>query len=37
MTKRQRLMLQVLGEICMDPLSEDDVEDHPEEDYSDSD
>ena len=37
MAKRQRFTLQqVLDEIFMDPLSEDDVEDHLEEDYSDS-
>ena len=37
MAKRQRLTLQqVLNEIFMDPLSEDDEEDHREEDYSDS-
>ena len=33
----KKLMLQVLDEIFMDPLSEDDVEDLLEEDYSDSD
>ena len=37
MAKRQRLTLQqVLDEIFMDPLSDDDVEDHLEEGYSDS-
>ena len=37
MTKRQRLTLQqVLDEILIDPLSENDEEDHIEEDYSDS-
>ena len=36
MAKQQRLMLQqVLDEIFMDPLSEDDEEDHLETDYSD--
>ena len=36
MAKQQRLMLQqVLDEIFMDPLSEDDEEDHLEIDYSD--
>ena len=28
MAKRQRFLLRVLDEIFMDPLSEDDVEDH---------
>ena len=38
MAKPQRLMLQqVLDEIFMDPLSEDNVENHLEENYSDSD
>ena len=38
MAKRQRLTLQpILKEIFMDPLSENDEEDHPEEDDSDSD
>ena len=37
MAKRQRLTLQFLDEIFMDLLSEDDVEDHIEEDHSDSD
>ena len=37
MAKQQRLMLQqVLDEIFIDPLSENDEEDHLEEDYSDS-
>ena len=37
MTKRQRLTLQqVLDEILIDPLSQNDVEDHIEADYSDS-
>ena len=37
MTKRQRLTLQqVLNEIFIDPLSENDEENHFEEDYSDS-
>ena len=36
MAKRQRLTLQVLDEIFMDPLSEDDEEDHLEEVCSDS-
>ena len=37
MTKRQRLTLQqVLDEIFIDPLSENDEEDHLEEDYKDS-
>ena len=37
MAKRQRLKLQqVLDEIFIDPLSEDDEEDHLVEDYSDS-
>ena len=37
MTKRQRLMLQqVLDEIFIDPLCENDEEDHLEEDCSDS-
>ena len=35
MTRRQRLTLQVLDEIFIDPLSENDEEDHLEEDYSD--
>ena len=35
MTKRQRLQ-QVLDEIFIDPLRENDEEDHLEEDYSDS-
>ena len=37
MAKRQRLTLQVLDEIFINPLSEDDEIDHLEEDYSDSD
>ena len=37
MAKPQTLMLQVLNEIFMDPLREDNVEDHLEENYSDSD
>ena len=37
MTKRQRLTLQqVLDEIFIDPLRENDKEDHLEEDYGDS-
>ena len=37
MTKRQRLTLhQILDEIFIDPLSENDEEDHLEEDYCDS-
>ena len=37
MTKRQRLTLQqVLDEIFINPLRENDEEDHLEEDYSDS-
>ena len=36
MTKRQRLTLQVLDEILIDPLSENDEKDHIEEDCSDS-
>ena len=37
MTKRQRLTLQqVIDEILNEPLRENDEEDHPEEDYSDS-
>ena len=37
MAKRQRLTLQqVLDEIFIDPLSENDENDHLEEDYSDS-
>ena len=36
MAKRQRLTLQVLDEIFIDPLSENYKEDHLEEDYNDS-